>query len=423
MDKTSSQLSGTGCDFVVATTQASINSSLLNYLAERSQPMESIFYLADAKGDPTLEIGRGQLLDKTGGVDPCVIEAETLCDDRQITTVTKARFMIVTVIQNTPPGGWGNPGSWNAEVDLVVADLDHNLDSSNYLNNHPDVKNELRKALVNVSGSAFSLQQLLYGLANAALQGDPQFPGMDMSKDAGYILQMYFEELSGLFASSFAATTRPSTQLAISEADSSFSELQDMIFATGHALAGLAGLILGSMSIFEANSETAKNPFATPAMILGIVRAALQGVTNHFAPRDPIANEWALLGLEVLVKVFFAEKTQGALTQLGNRSASVGKLVFSNARGLVAIVDAVLIPPAIVITSWHIGELAQKPAGKVNSAAILEECGKVASWISQCAYAIALNDPEPNSKELTVGLTGLAIWIAAGFQLGEAEWC
>ncbi|PYI14536.1 hypothetical protein BO99DRAFT_476965 [Aspergillus violaceofuscus CBS 115571] len=243
MDKSSSKLSGTGCDFVVATTQASINSSLLEYLAEGSQPMEYICYLADEKGNPTLEIGRDQLLEKTGGVDPFDIDADTPYDDPQITAVTKARFMVgirlqlglppgvnprdlsvvtlvgdrpdrvlfnmycsqVTVIQNSPPGGWGNPGSWNvwnqpygqpwvaqAEVNLVVADLDHNLDSSSYLNNHPAVKDELRKALDNLSGTAFSLQQLLYDLDNAALQGDPQFPGMDMSKDAGYILQMYF---------------------------------------------------------------------------------------------------------------------------------------------------------------------------------------------------------------------------------------
>ncbi|RAH86125.1 hypothetical protein BO86DRAFT_434744 [Aspergillus japonicus CBS 114.51] len=243
MDKSSSKLSGTGCDFVVATTQASINSSLLEYLAEGSQPMEYICYLADEKGNPTLEIGRDQLLEKTGGIDPFDIDADTPYDDPQITAVTKARFMVgirmqlglppgvnprdlsvvtlvgdrpdrvlfnmycsqVTVIQNSPPGGWGNPGSWNvwnqpygqpwvaqAEVNLVVADLDHNLDSSSYLNNHPAVKDELRKALVNLSGTAFSLQQLLFDLDNAALQGDPQFPGMDMSKDAGYILQMYF---------------------------------------------------------------------------------------------------------------------------------------------------------------------------------------------------------------------------------------
>ncbi|KAJ5692269.1 hypothetical protein N7462_001692 [Penicillium macrosclerotiorum] len=235
-----------------------------------------------------------------------------------------------------------------------------------------------------------------------------------------------FGKSTGSFAS-FALAPHYSSKLA-TEGESS-SEWSRMLFAPGHFLAGLAGFVLGSVTVFEAESETEENPFSTPAMILGIISAGMQGITNHFAPRDEIENtvvegcEYALITIEVAVKVFFSGTAQGGLTKLSDKSASVGKLVVSNARGLEAIVDAVLILPGIAIMGWHIYELSKKPAGKVKSAAILEECGKVSAWIARVAYAVAVNDPEPDSKEIAAGITGLAIWAAAGFQIGEAEWC
>ncbi|PYH85194.1 hypothetical protein BO82DRAFT_399144 [Aspergillus uvarum CBS 121591] len=186
---------------------------------------------------------------------------------------------------------------------------------------------------------------------------------------------------------------RCSSQLAV------FSDLQQMIFAPGHALAGLAGVILGSASTFEAECETGSNPFFIPGVVLAITSAALQGATNFLAPHDPIANKvvsdstWGLLAIRIAGKVFFAVKGPSEPVA----PANVGKLVMSNARGVSAMIDAVLILPDIAIT--------------------------VASWISRAAYAMALNDPEPDSKKIAVGLTGLAIWVAAGFQFGEAEWC
>jgi hypothetical protein len=80
-------------------------------------------------------------------------------------------------------------------VDLVVADLDKELDNSNYLKSHPDISQMLRDALLNLSGTAFSLQQLLFDLDNVVLETVPAFHGVEEGSDAEYILQKYFVDL------------------------------------------------------------------------------------------------------------------------------------------------------------------------------------------------------------------------------------
>jgi len=59
-----------GYDFVVATTQASINSGLKEYLNTINQPTTTLCFLADSKGNPSVPITLDALKAKTGGSIP-----------------------------------------------------------------------------------------------------------------------------------------------------------------------------------------------------------------------------------------------------------------------------------------------------------------------------------------------------------------
>ena len=230
-----------GCDFVVATTQASINSNMLQYFAEGTQPVEYICYLADTKtGNPGEQIRIDDLLAKTNGVHPFYIPDDTPWADERVQALYRAGFMVgiklqmglppgvmpkdlppivtfddtiksvlfnllcsqLTIVQVNPPA-WG-AGSWNVwsqpygtawtvqtRVNLLVADLDAKLNTP-YFDNHPEVRDRLQKALKNLSGTAFSLQQLLFDLDNTLLESLPRFSGVPDGSNAQLILQKVF---------------------------------------------------------------------------------------------------------------------------------------------------------------------------------------------------------------------------------------
>lgn len=234
-----------GYDFVVATTQASINAGLKEYLHNVNQPSTSLCFLADSKGNPTTEISLDDLKAKTGGIDPFEIPNGTDYSDPRITTLTQNMFVVglklklglppgvapmnlpsvidlgssannvgfnmlcseFEIIQNSPPGGFGHEGSWNVwsqpsgtpwylttKVNLVYADLDKELNTP-YFNNHPKQRQALLNQLENLGSGAFSLQQLLFDLDNAVLQSVPKIAGIDPSSDAGLILTKSFVNL------------------------------------------------------------------------------------------------------------------------------------------------------------------------------------------------------------------------------------
>ena len=234
-----------GYDFVVATTQASINSGLKEYINAVDQPMTYLCFLADSKGNPTIELSLDDLLAKTGGINPFDIPDGTPYNDPRISTLTQNMFVVglkiklglpsqilpkdlpsvvdlgnsannvqfnllcseFQIIQNSPPSGFGSAGSWNVwtqpadtawyfstKVNLVYKDLDLELDTP-YFNNNPQKKQELIVQLKNLGSGAFSLQQLLFDLDNAALQSIPTIKGLDPGSDAGLILTKSFMNL------------------------------------------------------------------------------------------------------------------------------------------------------------------------------------------------------------------------------------
>ncbi|GCB25750.1 hypothetical protein AAWM_08635 [Aspergillus awamori] len=229
-----------GFDFVVSTTQASINSGLKLWLAKGDHPVKYMYFLVDEYGNPTIEKTREELLVLSGGIDPFDIPAETSPDDPRVAKLTEIKFNVglrmkmglppgimpvnlpavvtlggsannvgfrlfcseFTIVQNTP-GGW-IPGRWDVwsqppgeawyfetTVNLMMISLNDSLDTK-YLNDNPDIKAQLLEQLRNISGTAYSLQQLLFDLDTALLQTVPTIAGLPAGSPAEQVLLRSF---------------------------------------------------------------------------------------------------------------------------------------------------------------------------------------------------------------------------------------
>ncbi|MET0514181.1 MAG: hypothetical protein ABW047_02465 [Nitrospiraceae bacterium] len=230
-----------GYDFVVATTQESINAGLREYLYKVPQEPKVLCFLADETGNPTKLIELEELKKRTDGIDPFDIKNDTDYSDSRITKLTGQRFEYglrlklglppgvkpkdltivdlgssannvrfnlycseLTIIQNTPAGGFSKKGSWNVwsqpsgkpwyfstTVNLVYKDLDSKLNTP-YFNNHPEEKQKILAQLNNLGDAAFSLRQLLFDLDNAALESLPQVEGLEEGSNAKLALDKSF---------------------------------------------------------------------------------------------------------------------------------------------------------------------------------------------------------------------------------------
>ena len=196
----------------------------------------------DENGNPSVKISLDDLKAKTEGIDPFEISNGTDYNDWRIGELTQQMFAVgiklrlglpsgvfprnlppiidlgssannVTfnllssqfeIVQNNPPSGWGHPGSWkvvsqpsgtpwyfSTKVNLVYADLDKELNTP-YFNKNPQKKQALLNQLRNLGSGAFSLQQLLFDLDNAAIQTMPTIEGVPKGSNADIVLTKYF---------------------------------------------------------------------------------------------------------------------------------------------------------------------------------------------------------------------------------------
>jgi hypothetical protein len=237
-----------GYDFVVATSQASINATMMEYLNTVGEPEAVICYVADSRGNPT-PIDYQQLKTNAKGSDPFAVPPNadpTKSADLQ--NLFEARFMLgfkasiglppgyapadipdivvlsgdassvsynlmcseFIVVELTPGGGY-NPPSWmnisqppgaawlfNAKVDLRLTAYD----GTDYSKLPPAVRAQIK----NLGGNAFSIQQLLFDLDNAALQSFPTMSGVAPGTNLHTALQ---NDFLGEYFSTVKASGQP----------------------------------------------------------------------------------------------------------------------------------------------------------------------------------------------------------------------
>ncbi|KAF5687862.1 hypothetical protein FDENT_5152 [Fusarium denticulatum] len=240
MAASSCDLTKYGYDFVVATTQGSIDADMKAYLGDCTFPDNYFCFLADAENaDAVVPISLQDLLIKTGGINPFEIPNGAPTTDPRIQALSKARFEVgirmnmglpeeippkslppiiqlgdspttvtfnviwskARIIQNTVPSEWSPTGNWSVwdqpaqqawtfstSINLVPAAIDNQLNGSAHFSQNPAHKQKIVNQLQNLSGTAFSLQQLLLDFENAKVLTPPTIEGMTLGSRAQCVL-------------------------------------------------------------------------------------------------------------------------------------------------------------------------------------------------------------------------------------------
>ena len=222
-----------GYDYVVATTQRSINATMKQFLSSITEPEVTVCYVADGLGRPS-PVDYDELK-KRATVDPFTIPDGTdPATNPDLQKLLKVRFMMafrarigipkgsdpksihdivvlgkdissVTFnliceefdVVELSPGGYAAPGWFHQSQEPdkpVIFQSEVNLsqqivDTSNYRSLPTDVK----KAVDNLSGTAFSVQQLLFDLSRADLTGGvPKILDLTPGTPLYMVLQQYF---------------------------------------------------------------------------------------------------------------------------------------------------------------------------------------------------------------------------------------
>lgn len=95
---------------------------------------------------------------------------------------------------NQPAGPEHKPWTAKMNVDVVVADLERDLKKSPYFKHRDKERNALQSTLENISGTAFSLQQLLFDLDNGFMESGPDFASVD-DPDVRSLLEANFRDI------------------------------------------------------------------------------------------------------------------------------------------------------------------------------------------------------------------------------------
>lgn len=195
-------------------------------------------------------------------------------------------------------------------------------------------------------------------------------------------------------------------------------EISRSVFVVGHAVSGICGLFSAVLDSAEAAEETGENPFAIPSAAAAIVGACGQGLANLLVPFDPIqqtAVQWVNRGtvaVRLLAKIIFSGPAQSYFAG----KPKLKGLSVADGRGVGAIVDGVLVIPALFCSCWHFYELSEKPAGRSRSIAIVDETSNVVSDLARLGYTVAVNS-EAEVKVAAIVVMAAADVVCGGLQI------
>ena len=201
------------------------------------------------------------------------------------------------------------------------------------------------------------------------------------------------------------------------------SSLRETIFIAGHSMGGFLAFSSDFVNTFEASAPTADNEWSTLSTVINVVKAVATGAADVLAPKDPIENTFVADCMKgttaagVVSQLIFCGPAQKRFKASSGKFAG---LAVEDGRATGAIVDAILVVPALCITCYHFSELSAKPAGRTRSAAIVGEVSNLGDYVSRVSYAAAVNDKDPESKEVEVGVMAAANLAVAGLQTAEA---
>lgn len=235
-------------DFVVATTQESINRTMLAFLSALKEPVVNICFVADAKGK-AVQLDYALLRKKANGSDPFAVPANVdFTSSQDIKNLTAARFMVgfraqlgippvqnpsqlpdvVTlgsdtsavkfnilcsqfeIVQLDPGSGYTSP-SWTVESQqasspwVFTSKVDLRFSTVAVIA-YLTLPASIQKQISNLGAMAFSVQQLLSDLTNATLESIPTITSVPPASVAFTVLQQYF---LGVYFTAMQANGQP----------------------------------------------------------------------------------------------------------------------------------------------------------------------------------------------------------------------
>lgn len=266
---------------------------------------------------------------------------------------------------------------------------------------------------------------VVYELAN---DGNPPFP--DNAATTSLINATSLSDLTNP-ASSSAQTKSLSTSpaniqrphaatdktRALAAASSSLDpSLASEVFSACHSTTAILEIIGAFLFAAEATFTTADNPCGKMSAILGLTIACLPAVGDYLCPKDPIVstdiNEFSL-SITIATACFKLLCSGPFITRLTPGDPN-------KARMIGAEISAYLCLPKMFCSGWHFYELSSAASDKTRTTAIIGEVGNLLGDASTMLYSTAVNDPDPDSRGVTVVILA-ANWLAiSGVQFAEA---
>ena len=119
------------------------------------------------------------------------------------------------------------------------------------------------------------------------------------------------------------------------------------------------------------------------------------GAANFLVPYYPLESTAA----SIVSKIIFSGPVQG---KFAVTSSGFSVLAVQDGHATSAIIDAIIVIPELVVSSWHFYELSQKPVSTEQASTILGEVAPLTSDGSRIAYAVAINLKDPITKQYAI---------------------
>lgn len=282
-------------------------------------------------------------------------------------------------------------------------------------NTAPFPDNDETSFLIN----AINFQSVVSAFSGSTPLAMAEAPMSDSPNPVPTLLSVYSDPTPLAMATPISDSSNLSSALSSAAGPISMSlGAAQAVFVVGHAVSGVCDLLSAVLDSAEAAEETGDNGFATPAGVAAIVAAAGQGLANLLVPFDPLeqpAVQWVNRGtvmVRLLTKVIFSGPAQSKFAG----SPKLSGLSVADGRGVGAVVDGVLVIPALFCSCWHFYELSKKPAGRSRSIAIVDQTSNVVSYLARLGYTVAVNS-EAEVKAVAIGVMAVADVVSGGLQI------
>lgn len=249
------------------------------------------------------------------------------------------------------------------------------------------------------------------------------------SEHTNYLIQVKdFKTLQNDLNGGSTNQTLFTNTMALSEKSSSGlvpERYKEALYVMGHT--GGAFLIFVSTIVtgFEAMEETGQNPIALPSAAVNFAAMGMVGGVNLLIPKDPLKQPelvWISRGTlitVILCKILFSGPVQA---KFGEATGIMKNLKMKDGRAVGAIINCILIIPALTCSIYHFYELGKEGKSAVepdHDDAIIDETSNITSYIQRIAYCVAVNNKNPEVKGVSVGVMSVASLITCGLQFAE----